>query len=312
MLKIDLSGVAPLRRAETRRRIQVIRDYLNIEKPGGLDRKNAAASLGLGTQQFTNLVTAWRLHGTAVAIAKAGANAGASRPPRKQGLPSSTRAAAEEALRSLPASASHKEAITAVRTLCELRGTRPPSDSMVSYLRLAVRHSGTAADGNPGLVIGRAIAALPTLDNGHMSLPELVIAVNSGDGSIISAAMIRQGKPSPKDFEKATNASVTTVTGPVTIGADDAVLAATLPKAKIVSRFAAGRLLAKALGRGVGGVRLSYGPLASTDPKRSLRAKADEPLDPRDTLETLREAMTAHNAARGMPSPWVTDTKPAS
>lgn len=308
MPEIDLSGVAPLRRAETRRRVKVIRNYLSIKKASVIDKETAARSLGIGTQQFTNLVRAWRIHGSAAAIAKAGANAGASRPPRKRGLPSSTRAAAEEALRKLPASASHKEAIAAVHAKCKLRKTRPPCDSMISYLRLAVRHSGAAADGDPGVVIGRAIAALPMLENGGMSLPEIVIAVSSGDGSIISAAIIGRGEPPPKDFEAATSQSVRSLKGPLTIGEDDKALAATLPLAKLVSRFAAGRLLAKALGRGVGGIRLSYGPLASTDPGRALRAKADAPLDRREALAILKVALAVHNSTRGTPPPWLSDT----
>lgn len=310
MSEIDFTGVAPLRRAETRRRIQVIRNYLGIAKPSTADREAAARGLGIGTQQFMNLVRAWRLNGSAAAIANAGTNAGEARRPRKRGLPPSTRAAAEDALRHLPPTASHKTAIAAVHAMCERRKTRPPSDSMVSYLRLAVRRSGALVDGGPGLVIGRAIAALPMLERGEIVLPEILVAVNNANGSIVSAALLPPGDPASTDLAAALRRDPP-VRGSVTIGADDEALAWMFPNAEIVSRFAAGRLLAKLLGRGIDRVRLSYGPLASTDPNRPLRAKADAPLDRREALETVTAALNAHNAARKTPASCVIDAYPA-
>lgn len=312
MTDIDLSGVAPLRRAETRRRIEVIRKYLGIAKPSATDREAAANDLGIGTQQFMNLVRAWSLNGSATAIAKAGANAGDSRPPRNRGLPPSSRAAAEEALRGLPVSASHKAAIAAVHAICELNGTRPPSDSMVSYLRLAVRRSGAVATEEPGVVIGRATAALPMIGLGDMTLPELVMAVSKADGSIISVALIRPGDPAPDGFAASARARDLARLGSVTIGADDETLAAAFPNAEIVSRFTASRLLARLIGRGIDRVRLTYGPLASTDPNRSLRAKADAPLDRREAIDTVIAALNAHNSARNAPEACVVDPYPVS
>lgn len=309
MSEIDFSGVDPLRLTGTRRRIEVVRNYLSIKKPTAADREEAARMLGIGPQQFMNLVRAWRLQGSAVAIAKAGGQSGAPRPPRKRGLPQPTRAAAEEALRDLPASATHKAAIAAVHALCERRGTRPPSDSMISYLRLAVRRSGIAADGEPGVVIGRAIAGLPMMEVDATTLPELVIAASTADGRVIAAALLAPGDAAPGEIATAVSAETPALPGPLTIGADDKTLAAKFATARVVSRFAAGRLLAKAIGRGIDGVRLSYGPLASRDPKRLLRAKADEPLTIGDALAVLTTAMIAHNAARGAPPPRVDDPR---
>ncbi|WP_242095364.1 hypothetical protein [Sphingomonas sp. CROZ-RG-20F-R02-07] len=306
MLEIDLSGVAPLRRAETRRRIQTIRDYLNITNPSSADRDLAANNLGIGSQQFMNLVRAWR-QGSAAAIAKAGSQAGVARAPRRKGLPPSTRQAAEDALRALPASASHKEAIAAVRAMCDERGTRPPSDSMISYLRLAIRRSGAAGRGDPGLVIGRAIVNFPVFENDGMIIPEIVISASSEDGRIISAALLRPGEPAPGDFEKATIETSSMMDGPVTVGADDTAFSTSLPRVKIVSRFLASRQLAKTLGRGIDGIRLSYGPLASTDPTRTLRADVDQPLSWREATNALVAASTVHNAVRGAPPPHIVD-----
>lgn len=297
--EIDLSGVAPLRRPETRRRVEAIRAYLGIDEPNDADRAAAAAGIGLGVQQFLSLVRAWTVHGEAVAIAKAGANAGAARAVRRSGLPPATRAAAENALQALPPFATHKEAIAAVQAACRRRRTRPPSDSMVSYLRMNLRRAGETADGTPGLLIGRATAALPTVANGALALPEVALAVDGRSGAIVAAEFVdgTTGHP-PASFAAAVQKAATTATGPVTLGSDDDAIAGSLPNARTVSRFTAGRQLARAIGRTMGGIRLTYGPLASTDPKRALRAKADEPLDPREAANVLENAVADHNAAR--------------
>lgn len=295
---IDLSRVAPLRRAEVRRRISVIRRYLDIVKPSEADRAAAANALGIGVQQFMNLVRAWAAHGEAVAIAKAGRNAGASRSPRRRGLPLATRTAAEGALRDLPRSASHKEAIAAVRAACQRHRTRPPSDSMVSYLRLELRRKSPPADGAAGLLIGRAIASLPVLTGTEMALPEVALAIDLSDGTVVAAAIVKSDGAPLRHFALSVAEAAAGKSGAVTVGADDQALAATLPGSQTVSRFAAGRQLAKAIGRGIGAVRLTYGPLASTDPRRQLRAQADAPLSMADAEAAITTAVTIHNSAR--------------
>lgn len=298
--QIDFRGVAPLRFAETRRRIKAIRSYLGIAAPTDDDRVAAAASIGIGVQQFMSLVRAWAVHGEAVAIAKAGANAGSPRAARRGGLPQASRDAAEGALLALPPSATHKDAIAAVHAACRRRRTRVPSDSMVSYLRMNLRRSGETADGERGLLIGRATAALPTVTNGNLSLPEVALAIDGRSGTIVAAGIVdgATGRPSAS-FTAAVLKAAGRTTGVVTVGYDDAAIAASIPNARTVSRFTAGRQLARVLGRKLGVVRLAYGPLASTDPRRALRAKADEPLDPSETADVLANAVADHNAARG-------------
>lgn len=294
---IDLSGVAPLRRAETRRRIGAIRAYLQIAEPSDADRAAAAASIGLGVQQFMSLVRAWTVHGEATAIAKAGANAGAPRGVRRRGLPAATRAAAEQALRDLPASATHREAIAAVQAACRRRRTKSPSDSMVSYLRMGLRRLGGSSNGMTGLLIGRATAALPIRTGSHLALPELALAVDQGSGAVVAAAIVDGAtRRPPAGFVTAVRRAAAETPGSVIVGSDDDAIAQVLPAQSTVSRFTAGRLLAKAIGRGIGSVRLTFGPLASTDPTRAIRAKADEPLSPEEAAMVLKAAVTTHNA----------------
>lgn len=294
---IDLSGVAPLRRAETRRRIGAIRAYLQIAEPSDADRAAAAASIGLGVQQFMSLVRAWTIHREATAIAKAGANAGAPRGVRRRGLPAATRAAAEQALRDLPASATHREAIAAVQAACRRRRTRPPSNSMISYLRMGLRRSGGSAKGKPGLLVGRATAALPIQTDGNLALPEIALAVDQASGAIVAAAIVDCANRPPARFVTAVRKAAAEMTGSMTLGSDDDAIAELLPTHRTVSRFTAGRLLAKTIGRRIGGVRLTFGPLASTDPNRAIRAKADEPLHPEEAAMVLQAGVDAHNAS---------------
>jgi hypothetical protein len=294
---IDLSGVAPLRRAETRRRVGAIRAYLQIPEPTDADRAAAAASIGLGVQQFMSIVRAWTIHGEATAIAKAGVNAGAPRAVRHRGLPAATRAAAEDALRALPRSASHREAIQAVQAACRRRRTRPPSDSMVSYLRMRLRRSRGSSNGMTGLLIGRATAALPIQTKGDLALPEIALAVDQASGTIVAAAIVDgETRRPPASFVTAVRKAAAEINGSITVGSDDDSIGELLSDHRAVSRFTAGRLLAKAIGRGIGGVRLAFGPLASTDPSRAIRAKADQPLDPEEAALVLHAGVAAHNA----------------
>lgn len=83
MFTPDLSGVDPLRRAETTRRIDVIRTYLDTANPTQQDRVDSGQLLGMGPAQFGNLVRAWQKHQSPEALAGAGAQRG--KPRRRPG-----------------------------------------------------------------------------------------------------------------------------------------------------------------------------------------------------------------------------------
>lgn len=121
------------------------------------------------------------------------------------------------------------------------------------------------------------------------------------------AALIVPDDPAPDECDAVSSAIIGRFRGKVTIGADDAVLAAYAQDGEVISAFSANRLLGKALGRWLGSIRLSYGPLASFDPKRALRAQADEPLNRHEALEVLRDALINHNVERHGPKPWLAE-----
>lgn len=59
---LDLSGVSPTRRLQTRRRIEIIRDYLQIERPAKADVVDAAALIGVRPYRFKRMVKIWLLY----------------------------------------------------------------------------------------------------------------------------------------------------------------------------------------------------------------------------------------------------------
>lgn len=62
MRGVDLSDVPPLLRAETRRRIRTIRQYLSPTKPKGHTAGYFANRLGMSEAKFRALVATWRKH----------------------------------------------------------------------------------------------------------------------------------------------------------------------------------------------------------------------------------------------------------
>lgn len=299
----DLTEVDPLRLAEVRRRIEVIEAYLAAGDHGPEARLEAARRVGVGPPQFMNLVRAWQAGRTPGALSSAGGRVSKPRGVRAGGLPPTTREAAEEALKRLPADASHKDAVAAVFRLCDRRRTRRPSTSMVAYLRKSIRQRIAARGGSTDIVVARAVAALPVEARDRLLLPELALAVRIGDGAVLAAG-VDLGDGMPAGFGRALtrlNAGGATVTsGPDDAAAADAILAA---RHRSVSRFSAGRLLAKALGGGIGSVALGYNPRSSLTPASLLQADADRPLTRLDAVDVLTTALAEHNSRRELAPP---------
>ena len=68
MTDVDLSDVPPLLRAQVRRRIRAIRQYLSPTKPTTHTARYFANRLEMSEASFRNLVTAWRRYGKASAL----------------------------------------------------------------------------------------------------------------------------------------------------------------------------------------------------------------------------------------------------
>ena len=87
MNELDLSGVAPMRWQEVRRRVTAVREYLELAQPTVSDREAAAGKVGLSLDQFERLMRSWRIHSDPARLDGAGSLARARR-NRSDGLPS--------------------------------------------------------------------------------------------------------------------------------------------------------------------------------------------------------------------------------
>lgn len=309
----DLSGVDPLRQAEVMRRIEEVEAYLALPFPTPEDRTAAARRLGIGAPQFSNLVRAWQAGRGPEGLVSIGGKVRQARGPRPGGLPPETRAAAEEALSALPVTASHRGAIQAVRRLCAERGTRPPSDGMVAYMRMQILNRTASAPGPNALIGGRVIVALPVKVCERLLLPELLLALDLRDGAIRAAALDLGGGPSPSFRAELSRLDTSGIERIIETFEDADVWDALDAGCRDPqSRFSTGRMLAKVLGTGIGPVDLVYRPATSLAPERRLRASADEPLDLATLIAVLTAAMAEHNGRRDAPPPVLVPPPPVT
>lgn len=305
MTEIDLTGVPPSQRVETRLRVIVIRDYLRIENPQFKDKAKAAAKLNIRIKQFNNLVKAWLLHGEAHAVAKASENPdGPFEAPLKAqnyNIPLTTKIATEDAIYALPVFATNQETIAAVHAMCELRDTPIPTIEMICYLQQIIM-SYKICLREKGFIIGRLLVGHPTFENTALPLSEIALAANKSDGRIIAAELVRSADCVSKDFASAVRA-VVRKNQQVTIGLDDKVLRDSFIKSRIVSSHSASKILNKILGRHIYDFSLSYKTIASIPQNQDFLTQAYRPPDPQE-IEMLEAALKGHNARRKAPPPF--------
>ncbi|KQN26046.1 hypothetical protein ASE86_07745 [Sphingomonas sp. Leaf33] len=302
--RTDLTGVAPLRLAEIRRRVEVVKSYLAIATPDDHARRTHALALGLSVNQFLALVRAWREHGRAEAISGAGASRGTPRPTGPRNLPTESKSAAREVVAGLGADVSHVDAVAAVEARCHALGVKAPSRSTVWNMIMAARRDARGVEGEDGLVVSRCHAKLPVERHGAVTFPSLLLVVDSGDGSVLAAAMedddmavgivsdvIRaesRGRRVLIDMDIARNSDI-----------------GVLADVRCVRPSAARTATAKALGRGFGSIELIYQISRAVRPEKTLRSRKDRPLQPGDARDVIFGQLSAHNAARGAQPPIV-------
>ncbi len=306
MTEIDLTGVPPSQRVETRLRVIVIRDYLRIENPQFKDKAKAAAKLNMRIKQFNNLVKAWVLHGEAHAVAKAGENPdGPFEAPLKAqnyNIPLITRIATEDAIYALSGFATNQETITAVHAMCELRDTPIPPTGMICYLQRIIMIYRKTLSGENGFIIGRLLVGHPTFENRALPLSEIALAADKSDGRIIAAELVRSADCVSKDFASAVRAGVMK-NQQVTIGLDDNELKYSFFQPRIISSHSASKMLNKILGQHIYDVSLSCKPFALIHQNQAFLTQSYSPPDPQE-IEVLEAALKGHNARRKAPPPF--------
>ncbi|WP_206240463.1 hypothetical protein [Novosphingobium terrae] len=293
MKEIDLSGVDAMRRPEARRRVGVVVDFLRIASPTDADRADHAAKLGLSVNQFSALVRAWRMHGSAAKLAGSGAHRGSSRRPSRLSVPAKAKDEAKRIIAAMGVDAPFVRIHEAVLARCVELKVSPPSRSTLWNMVMASRSQ--PHDGGEGIVVGTCAIRLPMLREGDIVMPMISLAVRTADGAVVAAAL-GNGQWSEFLACKATEA--------MPVRADMALLhAGQVDGVTAVLPSAARTELSRVVGRGIAGIKLLYQPSKAIKPARLLKTKDDQPLTEADMHDVVFAALSRHNESRRATAP---------
>lgn len=303
MEDLDMSGVDPLRWAEIRRRVAVIKEFLTIRKPCDQDRQCYAHRLDLRTSQFMALVSAWREYGRASAIAGGGKEKGKQRKAGPRHLPTGIKEAAKTVLANLDRSTTLDKAHAIVTDVLSAQGLKAPSRSTVWHLMRASRQEPVQATDKNIILATRCWLRLPTLMDDGIDYPSIILAVRLNSAAVLAASMATDPHSSkrlaaalaslaPEDHIKVEN--------PLAPAFDN------LPKeVSTILSFNARRELARAIGSGFGYLRMIYHPARTADAVDTL-GKRDTPLSLEDAQRAALAAINLHNSARNAPAcSWI-------
>lgn len=188
MGEVDLSGVDPLKWAEVRRRIKAVRRYMALEKPTAADREHFAGQLGLGAQQFNNLVKAWRLRRDVNALSPGVRRSGVKSKSKEGGVHPGARALAAELIAERGAVTTLDEMFEAVSSSCAEKSLPVPSRSTV-WLLMKEAEEASVGQGDPKMLIGRAFLKMPVDTGRSITFPEVTVAINLPERFIIGATL---------------------------------------------------------------------------------------------------------------------------
>ncbi|WP_294235161.1 hypothetical protein [uncultured Sphingomonas sp.] len=297
MEELDMSGVDPLRRAEVRRRIAVIQDFIAIAKPNDVDRKGHADRLELSVGQFLALVRAWKEYRRPSAISGSGFTRGKERRTGPRHLAAEVKRAAREVIASLDADLTLKQTVAAVNDALAAQGLKAPSRSTIWNMVMDARQHVVVETDDDVVLVTRCWIRLPiAAPDGAMSYPELVLAVRPSTGAIIAASM---GTDDQVPARMA--AAVLEVARDAEIRVENALADPfELAGARVIRLLSHNgrRELARALGRGFGQMRIVYQPVRAVDPVAVLRNSKDRPLTAEDARDVVGDLLLDHNAAR--------------
>ena len=299
---LDLTGVDPLRIAEIRRRVAVVRSYLSLVEPDDSHRKAHARDLGLSVNQFLALVRAWSQNEEASALSGSGAAKGSPRPGGRRNLPSVSKRAAYEAIAAADAETSLVAIVEEVAERCDELGVAPPSRSTIWNMLMEVRRASVGTGGS-ATVISRCHVRLPVSDGEGLDFPSVVLAVEEEGGAIVFAAL---GHVPWKKALEATIASGS-ISGHLRIDEEIFALLHLPDKTGLeaVKATVARTATARVLGRGIGSLDLIYQRSRARQPQDMLLSKMGAPLSCADAFALLGEQIDSHNAMRKARPPVV-------
>ena len=301
MEDLDLSQIDPLRRAEVRRRVEVLDRYLRITLPTTADAAVHAGQIGISVAQFYRLAQAWRIHRDPKLV---GAGQRGGRRVRRDGVPSSAKRIVSAVMDDLGAEASQQDISREVARRCQ--GARIPTPSrgaMWTYI-MDARATAPIRDNEPNrVVVGRLWVKLPTAHGGNSVFPQIALAVLLPDRLVLgldvscehrrkasaSMALARAFASMPSELD-----DVEIVIDPG--DADDvaAVHLARLGTMPRPSKTSVSRLLSANLGRRLGGLVLMHRGHSSKT-SGLLQARANSAVDCGTARAEIERAARAHN-----------------
>lgn len=296
MNDLDLSGVAPMRWHEMRRRVAAVRNYLALERPSKSDHEDAARRIGLSIDQFDRLVRSWRIHSDPARLDGAGNLAPTrTRRERSDGLPEDVRNIIRLAIAEVGHDAAAKTVYDTVKHLCEESGFDVPSNNLV-WTRLMETRSvaGAPAASGPEIVVGRIWLQLPvsrSFDGGELRRPELLVAVQLPEKRIVghSSDFLLGRPPVFEDLAIDPPPEVPVRVAPRDMGSIDvADRKAVRPDRRANTR------LARILGTSIGGLSIAF-RLPRTPATKLLTNKLDSELTMVDAELAIDHAIRRHN-----------------
>jgi hypothetical protein len=302
MEDLDLSEIDPLKWAEVRRRADAVKRFLAIPTPSAADREHYAGLLGLGAQQFSNLVKAWVAHSRATALSPGEGKAHRASRSKAGGVPPIARSAAREIISKMGPETPLSTLMDAIRRRCADLGVPPPSRGTVWLLVVEARGQPDGREEPTSIVVGRAFMRLPVRVGTKVDFPEVLIAAEAPTGRVIEAAMARNFNDPKIGGIAAAISHRKGNTLPVYV--DEEVEAAlrlqigNVAPTEAVTRTRAARMLAEVLGRNLGRIELAYRPL-KVRPATVMQSGRDRPLSLPDAQLALQIACERHNRELG-------------
>jgi hypothetical protein len=174
--EVDLTGVHPVRRAETLRRIAVVKSFVALGRSTRADADHHAGLLGIGYNQFFLLVRAWLEHGRASALPGAKKRLRLVHEHQLRRLDPAIERIISDVIEEKGAFARLTRVLATVRERCEKEGLAPPTNKAVRPRLEEARRTATVTNSNEGtIVIGPALTDVPMLVREGLMEPALLV-----------------------------------------------------------------------------------------------------------------------------------------
>lgn len=290
---IDLTGVEPTQWVETRKRVQVLRDWCAKARHSEQERADAAAKMGVSVGHFARLVMVWRAHGDPKQISGANRRRGAA--ANSNGLSGETRSRIDAAIKTLGAHASYTQIRQEAARRCQAAGVPEASEGMVHYMVMRARRDAPSQQHSTGRVLVGQVHVLLPLESpdGGVRIPKLLLAVEEGTRRIIGHNLV-----TPDEQAEQVTSLLKEITAPRSPAhRPTIVLARNLPAPQRVAvvRKGGARLLSPTMGSHLDTLPLRH-QRARPGETRKAPGKA---VSEADALLAIHFAVAAHNARLG-------------